>query len=71
MPPTLFHPPPKPNINEKMRDLLKLTWPRDVAGKVDNIHSNLSQSASGHIALYFERKIELGLKFKLRMFDMD
>ena len=39
IPPTLFHP-TKPKINEKMGDLPKLAWSRDVTGKVDNIHSN-------------------------------
>ena len=42
-PPILFHP-PKPKINEKMGDLSKLDWSRDVTEKVDNIHSNLTQS---------------------------
>ena len=42
IPPTLFYP-PKPKINEKMRDLPKLAWSRDVTGKVDNIHSNLTR----------------------------
>ena len=41
IPPTLFHP-PKPKINEKMGDLPKLAGSRDVTGKVDNIHSNLT-----------------------------
>ena len=41
IPPTLFHP-PKPKINEKMGHLPKLTWSRDVTGKVDNIQSNLT-----------------------------
>ena len=40
IPPTLFHP-PKPKTKEKMGDLPKLAWSRDVTGKVDNIHSNL------------------------------
>ena len=41
IPQTLFHH-PKPKINEKMGDLPKLAWSRDVTGKVDIIHSNLS-----------------------------
>ena len=41
IPPTLFYP-PEPKINEKMGDLHKLAWSRDVTGKVDNIHSNLT-----------------------------
>ena len=43
IPLTPFHP-PKPKINEKMGDLPKLVQSRDVIGKVDNIHSNLTQS---------------------------
>ena len=35
IPPTLFHS-PKPKINEKMGHSPKLTWSRDVTGKVDN-----------------------------------
>ena len=46
IPPTLFHP-PKSKINEKMRDLPNLSWSRDVTGKVDNIHSNLTPNAYG------------------------
>ena len=42
IPPNLFHP-PKPKINEKMGDLPKLAWSRNVTGKVDNIHSNLTR----------------------------
>ena len=41
IPPTLFHP-PKPKINERMGHLPKLIWSRDVTGKVDNVHSNLT-----------------------------
>ena len=66
IPQTLFHH-PKPKINEKMGDLPKLAWSRDVTGKVDIIHSNLTRKNAGKISHFFELigSSALSLSFRL------